>query len=459
MSYVPHTDADRAEMLAAIGVERVEDLFHDVPAACRFPELNLPEPLSEMEVMTELQAMSEENLDTGHFTSFLGAGAYSHYVPRVVDHVISRSEFYTAYTPYQPEISQGTLQSIFEYQSMICALTGMDVANASHYDGATATAEAAIMALNVARGKRQRVILSPLVHPEYRAVVRTYTHGMDLDITGDGEGTATLEELTALLDKNTACLIVQSPNFLGEIEDLAGLAEKVHTAGALLAVAVADPISLGLLRAPGDYGADIVAGEGQALGNGLNFGGPYLGFFACRQKDVRKMAGRLVGQTVDSEGKRGFVLTLATREQHIRRERATSNICTNQALCATAMAVHMAALGKTGLRRLAELCYHKAHYAASRIAELEGYQVLAGKPFFKEFVVRCPAPVKAINDHLLAEWGIIGGYDLGRDYAHLENHMLVCVTEVVSREEIDALVDGLAEAADAKVAKREEVAP
>jgi glycine dehydrogenase subunit 1 len=459
MSYVPHTDADRAEMLAAIGVERVEDLFHDVPAACRFPELNLPEPLSEMEVMTELQAMSEENLDTGHFTSFLGAGAYSHYVPRVVDHVISRSEFYTAYTPYQPEISQGTLQSIFEYQSMICALTGMDVANASHYDGATATAEAAIMALNVARGKRQRVILSPLVHPEYRAVVRTYTQGMDLDITGDGEGTATLEELTALLDKNTACLIVQSPNFLGEIEDLAGLAEKVHTAGALLAVAVADPISLGLLRAPGDYGADIVAGEGQALGNGLNFGGPYLGFFACRQKDVRKMAGRLVGQTVDSEGKRGFVLTLATREQHIRRERATSNICTNQALCATAMAVHMAALGKTGLRRLAELCYHKAHYAASRIAELEGYQVLAGKPFFKEFVVRCPAPVKAINDHLLAEWGIIGGYDLGRDYAHLENHMLVCVTEVVSREEIDALVDGLAEAADAKVAKREEVAP
>jgi glycine dehydrogenase subunit 1 len=459
MSYVPHTDADRAEMLAAIGVERVEDLFHDVPAACRFPELNLPESLSEMEVMTELQAMSEENLDTGHFTSFLGAGAYSHYVPRVVDHVISRSEFYTAYTPYQPEISQGTLQSIFEYQSMICALTGMDVANASHYDGATATAEAAIMALNVARGKRQRVILSPLVHPEYRAVVRTYTHGMDLDITGDGEGTATLEELTALLDKNTACLIVQSPNFLGEIEDLAGLAEKVHTAGALLAVAVADPISLGLLRAPGDYGADIVAGEGQALGNGLNFGGPYLGFFACRQKDVRKMAGRLVGQTVDSEGKRGFVLTLATREQHIRRERATSNICTNQALCATAMAVHMAALGKTGLRRLAELCYHKAHYAASRIAELEGYQVLAGKPFFKEFVVRCPAPVKAINDHLLAEWGIIGGYDLGRDYAHLENHMLVCVTEVVSREEIDALVDGLAEAADAKVAKREEVAP
>ena len=448
MSYLPHTDADRAEMLAAIGVQRVEDLFHDVPVACRFPELNLPEPLSEMEIMAELQAMSEENLDAGHFPSFLGAGAYNHYVPRIVDAVISRSEFYTAYTPYQPEISQGTLQSIFEYQSMICALTGMEVANASHYDGATAAAEAVIMALNVARGKRQRVILSPLVHPEYRAVVRTYTQGMDLDIVGDGEGMATLEDLTSLLDKNTACLVVQSPNFLGEIEDLYGLADKVHAIGALLVVAVADPISLGLLRSPGDYGADIVVGEGQALGNGLNFGGPYLGFFACRQKDVRKMAGRLVGQTVDSDGQRGFVLTLATREQHIRRERATSNICTNQALCATALAVHLAALGKTGLRKLAELCYHKAHYAANQVAKLDGYQVVGDRPFFKEFIVRCPAPVRAINDYLLAEWGIIGGYDLGRDYAHLENHMLVCVTEVVSREEIDALVDALAEVAE-----------
>ena len=304
------------------------------------------------------------------------------------------------------------------------------------------------MALNVARGKRHRVILSPLVHPEYRAVVRTYTQGMDLDIVGDGEGMATLGDLTSLLDKSTACLVVQSPNFLGEIEDLDGLADKVHAVGALLVVAVADPISLGLLRSPGDYGADIVVGEGQALGNGLNFGGPYLGFFACRQKDVRKMAGRLVGQTVDSDGQRGFVLTLATREQHIRRERATSNICTNQALCATALAVHLAALGKTGLRKLAELCYHKAHYAASQVAKLDGYQVVGDRPFFKEFVVRCPAPVRAINDYLLAEWGIIGGYDLGRDYAHLENHMLVCVTEVVSREEIDALVDALAEVAE-----------
>jgi glycine dehydrogenase subunit 1 len=445
MSYVPHTAADRAEMLAAIGVERVEDLFHDVPAACRFPELRLPEPLSEMEIMAELQVMSEENLDTGHYTSFLGAGAYEHYVPRVVDHVISRSEFYTAYTPYQPEISQGTLQSIFEYQSMICALTGMDVANASHYDGATSTAEAVIMALNVARGKRKRVIVSPWVHPEYRAVVRTYTQGMGLEITGDDEPMATLADLVAKLDGGTACLVVQSPNFLGEIEELEGLAEKVHAVKALLVV-VADPVSLGLLKPPGDYGADIVVGEGQALGNGLNFGGPYLGFFSCRQKLVRKMAGRLVGQTVDTEGKRGFVLTLATREQHIRRERATSNICTNQALCALATAVHLAALGKTGLRKLAELCYHKAHYAASRIAGVEGFDVVSDKPFFKEFVVRCPAPVQAINNYLLEEWGIIGGYDLGQNYAHLENHMLVCVTEVISRGEIDALVEALTEA-------------
>jgi glycine dehydrogenase subunit 1 len=447
MSYVPHTDADRAEMLAAIGVEAVEDLFHDVPAAQRFPDLDLPDPLSEMEIMAELQAISEENLDLGHFTSFLGAGAYQHYVPRIVDHVISRSEFYTAYTPYQPEISQGTLQSIFEYQSMICALTGMEVANASHYDGATSTAEAVVMALNVARGKRKRVILSPGVHPEYRAVIRTYVQGMDLDIVGDDDLTANLNDLAALLDKDTACFVVQSPNFFGEIEDLEGLAEKVQAARALLIV-VTDPISLGMLKPPGDYGADIVVGEGQALGNGLNYGGPYLGLFACREKHVRKMAGRLVGETVDTEGRPGFVLTLSTREQHIRRERATSNICTNQALCALATSVHLAALGPTGMRKLAELCYHKAHYAASRIAALDGFQVVGQKPFFKEFVVRCPAPVKAINDYLLAEWGIIGGYDLGKDYPHLEDHMLICVTEVISKEEIKALADALSEAVE-----------
>ena len=273
MNYVPHTDADRAEMLAAIGVQSVDKLFHDVPPAHRYPDLDLPEPLSEMEIMADLQAMSEENLDTGHFSSFLGAGAYNHYVPRVVDHVISRSEFYTAYTPYQPEISQGTLQSIFEYQSMVCALTGMEVANASHYDGATSAAEAVIMALNVGRGKRKRVVMSPAVHPEYRAVIRTYTQGMDLDLVGDSHAATPLDQLVELVDGNTSCLILQSPNFLGQIEDLSGVAYRVRAAGALLVV-VTDPVSLGLYRPPGDYGADIVVAEGQAMGNGLNFGGP-----------------------------------------------------------------------------------------------------------------------------------------------------------------------------------------
>ncbi|MGD8397851.1 MAG: aminomethyl-transferring glycine dehydrogenase subunit GcvPA, partial [Anaerolineae bacterium] len=376
-------------------------------------------------------------------------------IPRLVDAVISRSEFYTAYTPYQPEISQGTLQSIFEYQSMICALTGMEVSNASHYDGATATAEAVIMALNVARGKRRKVLLSPTVHPEYRAVTRTYLQGMDLQAVGDeavdAMGVADLEDVTQRLveqlDRDTACLVVQTPSFLGQIEALAGLAEKVHAVKALLIV-VTNPVALGMLKPPGEYGADIVVGEGQALGVGLSYGGPYLGFFACQQKNVRRMAGRLVGQTVDVEGKRGFVLTLATREQHIRRERATSNICTNQALCALAMAAHMAALGPKGIRQLAELCYHKAHYAATRIGALDRYEVVGSHPFFHEFVVRCPAPVGEINGYLLDEWGIIGGYDLGRDYPGLENHMLVCVTEVIDREEIDALALALDEAAE-----------
>ncbi len=450
MTYLPHTEADREAMLAAIGVESVEDLFHDVPEAHRFPALSLPEPLSEMEIMAELEAMSEENLDAGHLTSFLGAGAYNHYVPRVVDHIISRSEFYTAYTPYQPEISQGTLQSIFEYQSMICALTGMEVANASHYDGATSTAEAVIMALNAGRLRRKRVVLSPAVHPEYRAVIRTYTQGMGLDIVGDGVGSGDQllqpEELVRQVDGNTACLVVQSPNFFGQVENLEGLSEAVHAAGAMLIV-VTDPISLGLYKPPGSYGADIVVAEGQVFGGGLNYGGPYLGMFACREKDVRKMAGRLVGETVDSEGRRGYVLTLATREQHIRRARATSNICTNQALCALAAAVHMAALGKNGLRKLAELCYHKAHYAAAQIAELAGFALVGDKPFFKEFVVRCPLPVRDVNAFLLEEWGIIGGYDLVRSYPHLENHTLLCVTEVITRQEIDQLVEALAAAA------------
>lgn len=444
MSFIPHSDEDRKAMLEAIGVKSVEELFQDVPERVRFPDLNLPPALSEMEVRWELEALAATNFSTAEGPCFLGAGAYRHYVPAVVDAVLRRGEFYTSYTPYQPEVSQGTLQAIFEYQTMICDLTGMEVSNASHYDGATATAEAVITAINVHRLKRRKILLSPWVHPEYRAVVRTYTQGMGLNILGDrGDGS---QPVTDLVDEDTACLIVQYPDFLGRIEDLTPYAEAAHRVGALLVV-VADPIALGMLKPPGAFGADIVVGEGQSMGGGLNFGGPYLGFFATRMEYVRRMAGRLVGQTVDAEGKRGFVLTLSTREQHIRREKATSNICTNQGLMALAAAVYMAALGRCGMRRVAELCYHKAHYAADRIDELDGYAVLRDKPFFKEFVVRCPKPVKEINDYLLDEWGIIGGYDLGRDYPHLQNHMLLCVTEMNPRQEIDMLVEALEDAA------------
>ncbi len=442
MSYVPNTDGDRAAMLKVIGVERIDELFLDVPGALRYPPLDLPSPVSELEILQELQMLGEYNEDVQHAPGFVGAGAYHHFVPSVVGHVIGRSEFYTAYTPYQPEISQGTLQAIFEYQSMICALTGMDVANASHYDGATALAEAVVMSVYVARGKRSKIVMSAEVHPEYRAVVRTYTQGMNLLVAGEEEGAGDLSALSRLIDGDTACVVVQNPSFLGYLRDpaeLQALADAAHEAGALFVI-TADPISLGLFASPGDYGADIACGEGQALGGGLNFGGPYLGYFSCRQKYVHKMAGRLVGQTEDQHGRRGFVLTLSAREQHIRREKATSNICSNEALMALAAAVYLTAMGKTGLRQVAELCYHKAHYAADSLSKLPGYEVLGARPFFKEFPLRCPGPVDKVNEYLLDEWGIIGGYDLGRDYAAFANTMLVCCTEMTTKDEIDTLV-------------------
>lgn len=443
MSYVLHTEAERRRMLEEIGVDCVDDLFRDVPEEARYPEVSLGAPLSEIEVMQELRGMSEKNVDLDHHACFLGAGAYNHHVPSVVGHVTGRAEFYTAYTPYQPEISQGILQSIFEYQSMVCDLTGMEVANASHYDGATSVAEAVIMALNVARGKRKKVLVSPFVHPEYRETVRTYVQGMGVEVAGDEVGESEGASLLGCLDEDVACLIVQSPNFLGEIQDLEGIADAVHAAGSLLIV-VTNPISLGLLKPPGEYGADIVVGEGQPLGNHVSFGGPYLGFLACRKKHVRKMAGRVVGETIDTKGRRAYVLTLSTREQHIRRERATSNICTNQALCALAAGVYLAVMGKQGLRRVAELCYHKAHYAAERISGLPGFSLVSSRPFFNEFAVRCPTPVDDVNLFLL-ERGIVGGYDLGRDYMHLKGCMLVCVTELNTRAQVDGLVEALAE--------------
>jgi glycine dehydrogenase subunit 1 len=447
MTYVPLTDAGREQMLARIGVPSIDALFANVPKQHRYPNIELPHPLSEMEVLRELRELSECNLDLQHTVSFLGAGAYQHYVPSVVNHIISRSEFYTAYTPYQAEVSQGTLQATFEYQSMICALTGLEVANASHYDGATALAEGVMMAYNVRRGKRQKAILSPRIHPEYREVVRTYTQGIQVQVQGDEAVDAGLDELISQIDDDTCCVALQQPDFLGEleaIERLNALANAVHAHGALLIV-VAYPIALALLQPPGAYGADIAVGEAQPLGVGLNYGGPYIGYFACRKTHVHKMAGRLVGETVDMEGRRGYVLTLSAREQHIRRERATSNICTNQALCALASGVYMSALGPGGLRAVAELCYHKAHYLASRIDVLEDYELATRSPFFNEFAIRCPRSASEINAALLKA-GIVGGFDLAHFDPRREREMLLCATEVHSREMLDHLVDALEEA-------------
>jgi glycine dehydrogenase subunit 1 len=447
--FLPNADPDREKMLAAVGVSRVAELFADVPQAHRFPALHLPPAQTEMEIMTTLDELASANVSTHDVTCFLGAGAYSHYIPAVVDAIIQRGEFLTAYTPYQPEVSQGTLQSIFEYQSLIAALTGMEVSNASHYDGATAAAEAVILAYHHFRGKRTRMVVSPAVNPQYRQVLRTYTHGYtQIEFVGDAASSDPLVDpgqLLAQIDANTALVMVQYPDFFGRIYDYTTLCEAAHAAGALICVAV-NPTALGLLKPPGDFGADLVVGEGQPLGIPPSFGGPYLGIFASRKEFVRKVAGRLVGETVDADGQRAYVLTLTAREQHIRREKATSNICTNQGLIALASTVYMSLLGKHGMRQVAELCYQKAHYAATRVEALSGYSVYSGAPFFHEFIVCCPKPVQVINDVLL-EHGILGGYDLGQDYPALKNHMLLAVTELISKDDIDGLCEALEEAA------------
>jgi glycine dehydrogenase subunit 1 len=447
MTYIPHSPTERDAMLDTIGVKSLEDLFKDVPAEHRFPKLDLPPALTEMEVAAELGeiAMANENLRTD-LVSFLGAGAYNHYIPAAVDHILQRGEFYTAYTPYQPEISQGTLQAIFEYQSLMCALTGMEVSNASHYDGATAVAESVNMAYAQYRGKRTRVVISPAVHPQYRETLRTYVQGVPLELAGD-EPKADLdagpEALESLINDNTALVIVQYPDFFGRVYDFTRLIEIAHEKGSLVCVA-ANPIALGLFKTPGEMGADIVVGEGQPLGIPLSFGGPYLGIFTTRKQYIHKMAGRLVGETVDSRGQRAFVLTLTAREQHIKRERAISNICSNQGLMALAATVYLSLLGQIGLRQVAQLCYHKAHYAAEKISQVKGFSTCFDTPFFHEFSVCCPRPVSEVNDRLL-EHGFIGGYDLGQDYPSLKDHMLVAVTEMNTRDEIDALVSALAE--------------
>ena len=444
--FIPHTDADRAAMLAVVGISKLEDLFGDVPEKYRFPKLNLPPAQTEMEIASELQEMSMANESVRDLACFLGAGAYNHYVPAAVDAIIRRGEFLTAYTPYQPELSQGTLQAIFEYQSNVAALTGMEVCNASHYDGATAVAEAVNMAYSNFRGKRNKIVLSTALHPHYRQTVRTYTEDSPIILVGDDPSDdlkASPEALIPFIDIDTALVVVQYPDFFGRIYDYTKLAEAAHAMGSLFAISV-NPIALGLFKDPGSMNADIVTGEGQPLGIPLSYGGPYLGLFATRKEFVRKMAGRLAGETIDNRGQRAYVLTLTAREQHIRREKATSNICTNEGLMALASTVYMSLLGKNGLRQVAELCFHKAHYAAERIASLQGFSLWSPTTFFNEFVIRCPAPAAEIND-LCLDHDILGGYDLSQDFPSLGNHLLMAVTEMNTREQIDRLVDVLSE--------------
>ncbi|MDR3561645.1 MAG: aminomethyl-transferring glycine dehydrogenase subunit GcvPA [Negativicutes bacterium] len=440
-SYLPHTDSDRKAMLAAIGVGAAKDLFADIPAGLHLGRpLNLPAAMAEADLARHMHQLADKNANLQDYACFLGAGVYDHYRPSVVEHVIRRSEFYTAYTQYQPEIAQGYLQALWEYQSMICLITGMDVANASLYDGGTALAEAAMMA--AAATGRSEVVVAQTVHPHYRTVLNTYAIDKNIKVieAGYADGATDLAKIKQLVGAGTAAVIVQTPNFFGCVEDLAALADLAHSQGALLVVS-ADPVSLGLLEAPGALGADIVVGEGQSLGLAPSFGGPFLGFFAATEKLMRKMPGRIVGQTTDFEGTRGFVLTLQAREQHIRREKATSNICSNEALCALAAAVYLASLGREGFGQVADLSLQKAHYAFGELTK-QGYQPVFGAPFFKEFVVRCARPVAEINAALLKQC-IIGGLDLGKYYPELANCMLLCVTENRSKAEIDSLVSGM----------------
>jgi glycine dehydrogenase subunit 1 len=448
MTYIPHSEKEREAMLAAVGVASLDDLFADVPAKYRFPKLDLPPALTEMEALAELQSLAAGNDTAADMAFFLGAGVYHHYIPAAVDHILRRGEFYTAYTPYQPEISQGTLQAIFEYQSLMASLTGMDVSNASHYDGATATAEALSLAFANFRGKRRKVVISPGVHPQYRETLRTYSQGMGVTLIGDEAENDPLEgpvDLAPFIDADTALAVVQYPDFFGRIYDYTAFIEAAHAQGALVCV-VANPIALGMLKTPGAMGADIVVGEGQPLGIPMWYGGPYLGFFTTRKSYVHKMAGRLVGETVDSRGQRAYVLTLTAREQHIKRERATSNICTNQGLLALCASAYLSLIGQKGLSQVADLCYQKAHYAAAELSKVKGFGLCFDEPFFHEFALCCPKPVAEINARLL-DYGIVGGYDLGRDYPSLKDHMLIAVTEMNTKEEIDTLAEVIKEVA------------
>jgi glycine dehydrogenase subunit 1 len=444
LRYIPNSPEERTEMLHQVGLNSADELFDSIPRDLRLTRnLNTTPALSEIELLAGFEQLATRNPGAQRI-SFLGAGAYQHYIPTIVDHIISRSEFFTAYTPYQPEISQGTLQAIFEFQTLVCQLTGMEVANASMYDGSTALAEAVLMAERVT--KRSKVIACGAIHPEYLEVITTYVQHAGIELLHapiDSETGQTSGALD-LLDDKTAALVVQSPNFFGCIEDVTALAEKAHAVGALLIVTVTEAMSLGLLKSPGACGADIVVAEGQSFGVPLSFGGPYVGLFATREKYARQIPGRLVGEAYDKEGRRGFVLTLATREQHIRREKATSNICTNEGLIALATTVYLETMGRRGLQEAAAQCAQKAAYAAKRIGELESFLIPYSGPRFNEFVVRAPGAAKDLLARLASERNITGGLPLSRYYPDRSNEFLVCVTEINSRAQIDALVEGLA---------------
>ncbi len=449
MRYLPLTPDDRTKMLAKIGAQSIDDLFVDVPAEARLngPIADLPAHASELAVERHMAALARQNRAAGDGPFFLGAGAYRHHVPASVDHLIQRGEFLTAYTPYQPEIAQGTLQMLFEFQTQVARLFGMDVANASMYDGSTACWEAVVMARRIT--KRGKALFSNGVHPHYRSVARTMAHYTgDVVVDSDPELNAGNDwaELAASVDKDTSCVVVQYPDILGRIDDMTALSAACQAQGALLIAVVTEPVALGLIKSPGEMGADIVVGEGQSLGVGLQFGGPYVGLFACRQKYVRQMPGRLCGETVDANGKRGFVLTLSTREQHIRREKATSNICTNAGLCALAFSIHMTLLGEAGLRQLAAINHGRAKKAAAALAAVPNVTVL-NSGFFNEFTIILPSDARALV-HRMAERGVLAGVSLGRlypDNGALANGLVVAVTETVTEDDIAAFAKALTE--------------
>ncbi|GAA0121557.1 aminomethyl-transferring glycine dehydrogenase subunit GcvPA [Clostridium faecium] len=437
--YIPNTEKDREKILNSLSIKSIDDLFSDIPDEVKLNrELNFEKSLSEMEVTNRLNELAKKNKSTENITCFLGAGSYDHYIPSTIKHLIGRSEFYTAYTPYQPEISQGTLQSIFEYQSMICNLTGMEVSNSAMYDGATAAAEASVMAIDST--KRKTIAVSSTVNPETRRVLKTYLKfkGYNMIEIDQCEGTTDIEKLQNTLSKEIAAVIIQSPNFFGIIEEIGEIEKLVHGNKSLLIMSV-DPISLGILKSPGELGADIVVGDGQGLGANISFGGPGLGFLNTTKKLMRKMPGRIVGQTEDVDGNRGFVLTLQAREQHIRREKATSNICSDQTLISIGAAIYMATLGKDGIKEVAAQCIKKSHYAYEALTRSGKYKPLFNKPFFKEFAIKSEISPCEINDKLL-DANILGGYNLSKSYPQYENSMLLSVTEKRTRKEIDTLV-------------------